>query len=530
MLSACNEKPQNIFLQEWDTPYGTAPFSKITPDQYMPAFQAGLEEQKANIEAIVKNTEAPTFENTIEPFLHASPILDKVQGVFFNLAESDSTPEMQDIEEEVTPLITEASNEILMNEDLFARVTNPKNYNRNYAALDNALNQIVNDKKRAVFVTDGELFSKDGGESELPWAREGFAKWLKDGNKLSFYVTDFIEKKKKKHVFYMIFTPADEIGSKADVTDALEYALKNMQVPGSELKYVSFHFQNNAFGLEKGFSGKAPGSLSGDLEVMEDSYALNSKGNWEYADVALNWSGIYTYFVENAVSEKTGKPIKGGYPLIGKRENSSQSASLALNATALEFYKVNSVKLRVKDIHDDFMSYATEAKCLQNPQEVKKRDNGEVEIDPETEEPIIIKEGEPGCFDGKGNLLPEFKYSPKPAKVVTDVFVLNTDHFNETMMHNAKGEIEIQLAPNFEETSALTCDECSENFLKLELIVDDVVPVTSNPNLQNFIWEGQKLPTNKAMYESVIMALRDAIPQGKVLYTWYIKAPFNDFK
>ncbi|MBR3670849.1 MAG: hypothetical protein IKN70_12745 [Fibrobacter sp.] len=414
--------------------------------------------------------------------------------------------------------------------DLFARVTNPKNYNRNYAALDNALNKIVSDKKRAVFVTDGELFSKDGGESELPWAREGFAKWLKDGNKLSFYVTDFIEKKKKKHVFYMIFTPADEIGSKADVTDALEYALKNMQVPGSELKYVSFHFQNNAFGLEKGFSGKAPGSLSGDLEVMEDSYALNSKGNWEYADVALNWSGIYTYFVENAVSEKTGKPIKGGYPLIGKRENSSQSASLALNATALEFYKVNSVKLRVKDIHDDFMSYATEAKCLQNPQEVKKRDNGEVEIDPETEEPIIIKEGEPGCFDGKGNLLPEFKYSPKPAKVVTDVFVLNTDHFNETMMHNAKGEIEIQLAPNFEETSALTCDECSENFLKLELIVDDVVPVTSNPNLQNFIWEGQKLPTNKAMYESVIMALRDAIPQGKVLYTWYIKAPFNDFK
>lgn len=411
--------------------------------------------------------------------------------------------------------------------DLFARVTNPKNYNRNYAALDNALNQIVNDKKRAVFVTDGELFSKDGGESELPWAREGFAKWLKEGNKLSFYVTDFIEKKKKKHVFYMIFTPADEIGSKADVTDALEYALKNMQVPGSELKYVSFHFQNNAFNLEKGFSGKAPGSLSGDLEVMEGSYALNTKGNWEFADVALGWADIHKYFVESAISEKTGKPIKGGFPLIGKRESGGQSASLALNATALEFYKVNSVKLRVKDIYDDFMSYATEAKCLQNPQVVKKRDNGEVEIDPETEEPIVIQEGEPGCYDGKGNLLPEFKYSPKPTKVVTDVFALNTEHFNETMMHNAKGEVEIQLASNFEESTSLSAEH--ENMLKLELIVDDVVPVTSNPNLQNFIWEGQKLPTNKAMYESVIMALRDAIPQGKVLYTWYIKTFANDF-
>ena len=123
MLTACNtEKTTNIFLQEWDTPYGTAPFSQITTDQYMPAFKAGLEEQKANIQAILDNKEEPTFENTILAFENASPILDKVQGVFFNLAESDSTPEMQAIEEEVTPLLTEASNEIMMNEALFARV------------------------------------------------------------------------------------------------------------------------------------------------------------------------------------------------------------------------------------------------------------------------------------------------------------------------------------------------------------------------------------------------------------------------
>ena len=123
MLSACNNnQTENVLLQEWNTPYGTAPFSKITTDQYMPAFKAGLEEQKANIEAIVKNPDAPTFENTILAYENASPILDKVQGVFFNLAESDSTPEMQAIEEEVTPLITEASNQIMMNEDLFARV------------------------------------------------------------------------------------------------------------------------------------------------------------------------------------------------------------------------------------------------------------------------------------------------------------------------------------------------------------------------------------------------------------------------
>ncbi len=122
IVSACNNNSNNIFLQEWDTPYGTAPFSKITMDQYVPAFKAGIEEQKANIQAIIDCKDAPTFENTILAMEKASPILDKVEGVFFNIAESDSTPEMQAIEEEVTPLITEASNEIMMNEALFARV------------------------------------------------------------------------------------------------------------------------------------------------------------------------------------------------------------------------------------------------------------------------------------------------------------------------------------------------------------------------------------------------------------------------
>ena len=120
-MSACKSN-NNIFLQEWDTPYGTAPFSQITEDQYLPAFKAGIEEARKNVAAIVANPEAPTFENTVLAYENASPILDKVQGVFFNLSESDSTPGMQAIEEEVIPLVTELENDIFMNEAFFARV------------------------------------------------------------------------------------------------------------------------------------------------------------------------------------------------------------------------------------------------------------------------------------------------------------------------------------------------------------------------------------------------------------------------
>jgi len=123
MLTACNNcQPRNIFDQEWRTAYGTAPFSDITTPQYLPAFEMGINEQKRNIAHIIYNSEAPTFENTILAMENSSPLLDKVEGVFFNLAESDSTPEMQAIEEEVLPKLTDASNEIMMNEDLFARV------------------------------------------------------------------------------------------------------------------------------------------------------------------------------------------------------------------------------------------------------------------------------------------------------------------------------------------------------------------------------------------------------------------------
>ena len=119
MAASCSQNP---FFKEWDTPYGTAPFSQIKTEHYLPAFKEGIKQEKAEIQAIIDCKEEPTFENTIGAYERSGELLAKVSGVFFNLAESDSTPEMQAIEEEVMPMITEAENEIFMNEDLFKRV------------------------------------------------------------------------------------------------------------------------------------------------------------------------------------------------------------------------------------------------------------------------------------------------------------------------------------------------------------------------------------------------------------------------
>ena len=122
MMTSCKDNRQNAFFQEWDTPYGTAPFSLISQDDYIPAIKAGIEAQRAEIQAIVENPEPPTFENVIAAYEQSGQLLAKVSGVFFNLAESDSDERMQKIEEEVTPIITAAEDEVFMNPDLFARV------------------------------------------------------------------------------------------------------------------------------------------------------------------------------------------------------------------------------------------------------------------------------------------------------------------------------------------------------------------------------------------------------------------------
>ncbi|MBR1871729.1 MAG: M3 family metallopeptidase [Bacteroidales bacterium] len=119
-MVSCNRT--NPFFKEWDTPYGTAPFSEIKLSDYKPAFEEGIARQRAEIQAIIDNPDAPCFENVIAAYELSGQLLSKVEGVFFNLAESDSTPEMQALEEEITPVLTAASDEIFMNPAFFAKV------------------------------------------------------------------------------------------------------------------------------------------------------------------------------------------------------------------------------------------------------------------------------------------------------------------------------------------------------------------------------------------------------------------------
>ncbi len=120
-LTACTSR-ENPFLTEWDTPYGIPPFQKIQTDDYIPAIQAGIEQQKKEIEDIVNSQEAPTFDNTILPLELSGEILRKVSGVLYNVSETDRTPALDSVMELAIPMMTEHSDNLSFNKGLYDRI------------------------------------------------------------------------------------------------------------------------------------------------------------------------------------------------------------------------------------------------------------------------------------------------------------------------------------------------------------------------------------------------------------------------
>ncbi len=112
----------SVLTQKFTTKHDTAPFSQIKNEDYLPAFNEGIAKAKAEIDAIVNNTEEPTFENTIAAMSYSGEMLERVSGIFFNLHSAETNDEIQKIAQEVSPLLSEFGNDIRLNKELFERV------------------------------------------------------------------------------------------------------------------------------------------------------------------------------------------------------------------------------------------------------------------------------------------------------------------------------------------------------------------------------------------------------------------------
>lgn len=121
-MTTASMADENPFFRPYDTPYGTPPFDKIKIEHYEPAFDEAIRQHRVEIETIAANPLTPTFQNTIAAMEYSGEMLNRVSGVFFNLLSAESNDEMMMISQRLSPKLSEHSNNINLNEKLFARV------------------------------------------------------------------------------------------------------------------------------------------------------------------------------------------------------------------------------------------------------------------------------------------------------------------------------------------------------------------------------------------------------------------------
>ena len=152
----------NPFFQEWNTPYEVPPFLDIKDEHYMPAYEQGMKENLEEIDLIVNNTEAPTFANTIEELERTGELLSRVGRVFSNLASSNTNPQLQELQRELSPMLSAHYDKISLNEGLFNRV-DAIYQNRENIDLTSEQAKLLNDTRKG-FVRSGALLSEDQKE------------------------------------------------------------------------------------------------------------------------------------------------------------------------------------------------------------------------------------------------------------------------------------------------------------------------------------------------------------------------------
>lgn len=123
-LAGCNQKTEmkNPFLADYNTPFNVPPFHLIQEDNYLPAFEEAMIQEKADIDAILNNQESPDFNNTIVAFDNSGELMRKVSGVFYRITGANTNPNMQAIARELTPLLSAHNNSIRLNEQLFEKI------------------------------------------------------------------------------------------------------------------------------------------------------------------------------------------------------------------------------------------------------------------------------------------------------------------------------------------------------------------------------------------------------------------------
>lgn len=354
-------------------------------------------------------------------------------------------------------------------------------YTKQYAPIEKTLDRIVNENRSALLITDFEEYT--GQIQKSAFATPYFNKWLDGGNEITFYITDYKEGNKDKHLYYIIFdSPKRELLK--DFEDGLNGKPKN---------YQKFLLSTSAFELSTDYLAATKGGNYHDSQGNDNVTVVNEKGDGEsftkydglfaeYYPLGCSWTDI----VGNASSlTEDGVPAKDKFlHLLSK---------LFLDLSHQDSFDIQELDIQVTDIQQDFESFSNYYLAL-----AKKGTDDELDY-----------------FDERGNLKKEFQYVPQSITEVKDMLLFDKALFDSGLKKNHNHiELAVNLDPKFNGSFARVQDE---DMLRIDIIITKCEPILDKlPEL--FKWTG-----NDNLYESIKNTLEAKRPTGKIIYSYFLR-------
>ena len=320
----------SVLTHHFNTKYNTAPFSKIKNEDFLPAFQKGIELAKAEIDAIIRNPIQPTFENTIEALDFSGDVLDRISSIFFNLNSAETSDEMQKIAQEVSPLLSEFGNDIRLNPDLFARVK---------AVYEQREHLNLNPEQTTLLDKKYKSFSRNG--ANLPENKKNQLREIdKELSKLSLQFGENVLA--ETHAFELHITDEKELSGLPEGTrEAARSLAKSLEKEGwiftlDHPSYIPFvtYADNRELRKKMAIAFGARAFQNNEFDNQEIVLKI-AKLRFDRAQV-LGYKTHSHFVLEERMSENPEKVISFSNDLLAKAKPAAEKEFAQLSALAKE--------------------------------------------------------------------------------------------------------------------------------------------------------------------------------------------------
>lgn len=396
---------------------------------------------------------------------------------------------------------------------VYNKVVDAKQYIEIMAPIEEALKRITKSKNDALLITDFEEYNKNSagiGEEQFEnYPKDYFTEWVKNGNSITFFYTDYNETNKKskittqKHLYYTVFTHG-----KATATSLVSMIKDAI---GNRFNTKIFELTNNPFSVSNNYGGKDNTGIANPTFAKWVNLNFNASAEkkmpFEVIGINKAWDGDLEKYIQNII----------------KKDNGLFLSKLSLNAADQSAYKLGKIAVKVYDVSDDYEKYAECTEAKNHIPVLTKDAKKDAVWDETSKKDPIVKE----CYaPNTTTLKQEWIYKPVElsSKEWPEVFDLDKDIFNSHLKNDpAKIELHTIFHQNYKQKNIK-----KENALiRIDYVIDEAAFNDSNSQLADFQWSSltKKGVLNTSLSEAIRNTLQNPAvnPKGKIIYSYYIK-------